>query len=310
MKHLFLISFILFSNSLFADDKKTIVLLTSLTHKKINIEAKLEKIFKRKLKNYPFDLKVIHRADQQILSRELTQKENDAVFWVSHGAFIGPKRMKQSAGVSPVSMILDYNRDNVAPVFQKVHPAIQFLGIIGCNSKQILETYKTESLWKTEHTHAPLEYISKVKSIATLALKRSIRKFTKAWKYKRLKKSDAKFKYGNYPITIKRTIPVGTPKGEIRSLRVMNNGHFLGIIDKTNAGETIQKTFYLSKKSYRTNSSFQIELNTGESVYKEKSQIHFGKIKLTHKGIEKWKVFAKKTGEAFGVNKRIFLFKN
>jgi len=292
----------------FGAERKLITLLTSVTHKKIDIEHKLERIFRNKFKNYPFDLRVVHKADQEILSRELSNSSNDAVFWVSHGAFISPKNLNQSAGVAPVSMILDYNRDNVAPVFQKLHPNLEFLGIIGCNSKQILETYKEDNVWQSSEDTPPVEYISKTKSIAQYALKKAIRKFKKAYKYRNLPKDNVKASYIGYPITITRTLPPDIDSSEIRSLRVMNNGKFLGIMEKIEPGQTMSKTFYIPIIDKYSQGSFKIEVNTGESVYKEKEKIHFGDL-IVENGSSVWTLFAKPTGEAFGINKRMFLYR-
>lgn len=102
-----------------------------------NLYSALERKFRR---NFPEDnIKVVHHARQEDLYAELNDPQNTALFWLSHSS---------SHTSNPVvgNLIVDSARANVLPVFQKIHPNMRWVGIIGCKARPLAKKLEREGL--------------------------------------------------------------------------------------------------------------------------------------------------------------------
>jgi hypothetical protein len=275
------------------------VLLTSLKKSESHVANNLASIFKKKLRRHPFILKIIHNADKEILHKELISNQNIAVFWVSHGAF--NSRRGGSDGIGLVPLILDFQKENVASLFSMINPQIKFLGVIGCNTEQILGYYKNEEKSETNL----ISYVSKRKSVATFAFKKALRKFTRAWRKRKLQESPLIVQSG---ISIKITRSATHSEKDLPALIIENDGKFLGVLPSLISGEESSYDILLPipENFQYTKSKFHIKLKTGvSSMIKEKSNI-FGAIKIENE----WSLFTKPDGTPFGNQSRLFLFQS
>jgi hypothetical protein len=93
-----------------------------------NIEKDFRKFFAAKLPG--FRLEVVHEPDARRAWEILKSPGNTAVFWVSHaGGF----------GSAFADLLTDFDGNNLAPVFQWLHPDTRLLAIAGCKSNPILK---------------------------------------------------------------------------------------------------------------------------------------------------------------------------
>jgi hypothetical protein len=289
------IKYILFSGLIlsFQVSAKNVVVLTSLPTNQINTTKSLDKIINSKLSNFSsYKLIVKHEADQEDLYNYLNDGNTVALFWLSHGGF--KKIGANSSTIKPAALLLDYNKDNVAKIFQRVHPNIQFLGVIGCNSAQILEPHlKQRSKLGS--------YIPTRKIIATWAMKKAIRKFKKH--YKKTK----------YDFLIKPVLDSGyrvrivrESVGSNKSLKVFAGKELVGLIPKSAKGEFQDYSLYIPSAENQKR-KMKITFESGQSAFDTRD--NFGIISISHEDRNYWKLFAKRDGTPFGTNERIYLFK-
>jgi hypothetical protein len=274
---------------------RNVVLLTSLKHDRINIEYKLERIFRHKLRKYPFELKVIHSAGITELRNELTNPSNDAVFWVSHGAF---NKSRDSVGMTQKPMLLTHDYKNIAPLFGDVDVGIQYLGIIGCNTKNIINYYHDNS----ENDNL-MSYISKGKTIAQFGLRRALRRFKRAWRRAYLKESN-KEQQDSVSIQITRT----ANDHELPALIIENSLGFIDVLPRQAAGTEMTYNLNFPISSESLVQDFNVLVKTGISPFVTEKSEDFGNIEITYNDERKWKLFAKPSGEAFGNNSRLYIY--
>lgn len=256
-----------------------IVVLTSLPPEDARTQAKLERIAHKKLNTLgEHELIIESKVDMVSLYNHLTDKDTIALIWLSHGAYTKTSADSPMA-VSP--KLLDFKMRDLAFIFKKIHPNIQFLGVVGCNSKQIF------SETNLEQSGASI-YLPKRKIIATWGLRRAIRKLKRV-----LKKNNAPA-LSQRPILAKghRIDIERSTLGE--AFAVYAGDHILGVMPKT----LKRQSFYLPKGL-----TPKIVLKTGTSPFS--SEDVFGDISIYSNSGE-WKVFSKPDGTPFGVNERIF----
>ncbi len=97
----------------------------------------LREMFLERLTAFNLDPVVIERATEDQLAAALRARTTAAIFWIGHS---NPGRSGTGLGVSEV--ILDADGNNVAPLFQNIHPNMRWLAVIGCDAQPILDKYK------------------------------------------------------------------------------------------------------------------------------------------------------------------------
>ncbi len=273
---------------------KNIVVLTSLPGSQLKTTKRLNKIIKRKLSHFSnLNLIVVNRGDQEVLHNYLNDPETVALFWLSHGGY---KTLRSNdLGMMPSALLLDFNGDNVSKVFQKIHPNIKFLGIIGCNSSQILSPYL--SMNKEVGSYIPTK-----KVVATWAMRKAIRKFKKHYSQNNYESITRPIEKKGYEITIKRI-----SKTASKSLKVFAGKEFIGIIPKSKKNEFQEKIFFIPAVKMQKR-KMKITFESGQSAFDATD--NFGDISLMHNQATFWKLFSKRDGTPFGTNERIYLFKS
>lgn len=134
-------------------NRQRVVLLTSIDFSVIpepfytiwfrNMESGLENIFQERFRGQGFQVIVKHRATAYDLWWHLHHPSTVGLFWLSHGA--PPQEavpgVASSAGALVGAQFLD-----VMPVFQRIHPNLRYLGIIGCYSlpgfRELMQVYR------------------------------------------------------------------------------------------------------------------------------------------------------------------------
>lgn len=290
---LLVISILICSQSLWA---KNIVLLSSLPKEQIRTTNKIKTIFHKKLFGlHDHNLIYINNADQYSLHRYLNDPETMALFWISHGGFIKINhRSGQAIGSSAI--LYDYNKDNVSKVFQRIHPNIKFISIVGCNSSQILDGI-------IQSRSDLSSYIPAKKVVATWALRKAIRRFKKNYKREKYNFLEQEVTDLGIKIKIERVA-----KQNSKSLKVFAGNIFIGILPSLAKSESQVFEYYIPYNNDINKQNLKIILSSGQSAYD--STDNFGDIHISSSNRYMWKIFAKPSGEPFGVNERIFLFKD
>jgi hypothetical protein len=257
----------------------SLVLLTSFSEGDSRIEKKLERIFSRKLKEFSsvHQLVIKHKADQEDLHFFLSSAQTKAVLWVSHGSYV-----EAEGAMRPTPMLLDHNKDNVAKVFGLVNPSVKFVGVIGCNSKQVLEGILPQGL-KT--------YIPDRKVIAQFALRRALRRLADT----DLSIGDLRAAPKSHTLTITRKV-----MKDSKSLQVLIAGKLVGLVPKAKAGTTQSITIRLDQNPHQ-----KVKLDSAQNPFEVMDQ--FGVIQLDDGAGSQWKLFSRPDGTPFGTNERIFL---
>lgn len=293
-KLLFILFIFIISPSIFA---KNIVLLSSLPDKDKRATVEIKRQFFKKLYNVAEngnELIYIDKATVHHLDKYLNDPNTMALFWVSHGGYArAPK--KRGTGIGATSVLVDFQKINVAKMFQKVHPNIKFLGILGCNSKQIVG----------EHLNQRADlgiYMPSYSIVATWSFRVALKKFKRHFwknKYNYLDKDQT---YKGYQFEITRKV-----EKDSRALMVFAGKKLIGILDPLKANEIQTKEFFIPHYQNIKTYDFKIILKSGLLT---KNTDDFGSISINHYGENFWKLFAKSDGTAFGVNERIYLFKS
>lgn len=278
---------------------KDIILLTSLPEKDSVYQKNIEFAFINHTRDFArlgFKIKIMHQVDQELLSQTLTDPNSHAVFWLSHG---GAMTGQSGRGVQASAKLLDYQGDNVAKVFQRIHPNIKFVSILGCNSKLIMQAL----LPKREDTHY---YIPQGKISAKRALKVSTRTFRYFYHRKSNQTIDAPIYSWGYQVQVRRKTASEFPV--YKSLQVFAGDKFLGVLPKMSPNSEESFSLYIPYQAHYSAKDLKIMFTTGQSAFDTKN--HFGELEIAYQEIFPWRLFAKPNGEPFGVNVRIFHFKS
>jgi hypothetical protein len=126
---------------------RDIVVLTSLEtpdrqpfwrSRSYEISRTIEKRMRRHLKGHSDNIIFKHNASAADLKRYLTASTTSALFWVSHAV----NQDEDAIGVGRSSMVLDVFGNDVSSIFQKIHPNVQFVSLVGCQGLPILNRYR------------------------------------------------------------------------------------------------------------------------------------------------------------------------
>lgn len=283
-----------FTHTLWA---KNIVLLTSLPTKDKSIERDIYSRFLRHTSDFyrqGFKIYIIHRADAQKLYSVLNNPNTHAVFWLSHGGANG----QSAGGMQASAVLLDYNGDNVAKVFQKIHPNIKFVGIMGCNSSIIMQGL----LPKRDDLHF---YLPNGKISASRALKVSTRTFRYFFYRNDNRTIDSPVVSSGYKVLVTRK--TGNLSSQYKPIQVFLGNRLLTVIPKMPANSRRTFEVFIPYQDQYSKSDLKFLFATGQSAFDTTD--YFGELDITFDNERPWKLFAKPDGTAFGVNVRIFHYK-
>jgi hypothetical protein len=281
---------------------KNIVFLSSLPLKDQKTTLKLKKLFFKKLygvSQFANGHQLIYHsnADAELLYKYLNDPDTMALFWVGHGGF---KKISSTSevGIQPTPVLFDYKQRNISKVFQKVHPNIKFLAVIGCNSWQILKNVISS---RSDLGY----YIPSKKVVATWSFRKALRKFRKHFWTIKYHYISEDIKQQGIPITIERSTTSNTP------LMIFAGKKLIGVFPASSTSQYLKKNFMIPLYTDFTNlkkHDLKITFSSGQNA--RDNFDNFGDIVIRYDGQRLWKLFAKSDGSAFGVNVRIFLFNN
>jgi len=290
-------------NSAFSADR--LVLMTSLDpqvnipvgrSRNWNINKKLETIFVKRLGHIvrsSSDIKVIHFATAEDVSRELSDSKNKAVFWVSHS------NGAQSGQIIEQNTIIDYQGKDLSEVFQNPSSKLQYLAFVGCRADYTLQKYKDMRLMNNNKN---LKTYSRIKKVdARKALKRAIKDYLFKLNREELSQSKEKCKLSKkHTIKLRRDIPADLPPGKvITSIKIIQRGIFLGLFPLGQKGETQE----ISIELIPGESKRDIKLVFDSGIASQ--DIEMGKIQIINAN---YKVFSNRIGLPFGKGRFVYNF--
>lgn len=280
----FLIALVLFMSA--TQVSARMVLLTSF--EKDKEQKQVESLFRKKIALRAGEqLQVVHKTDQWTLFQTLQDPQVEAVFWLSHGVSGSADQTVDGATLLP--KLLDYRGDNVAPVFARLGQQLKFIAIVGCNSAAILEHYRVD-------VSSLAHYIPTKKKVA---LHLQVPKAVDAYRGARLENGAPTLHISAVQGTIHvhRTVTQATSN---RSLRVYAGNHLLGLVPAYSADTTF---------AVPEDTSLKIKLESGQDPTAEQGA--FGEILIYSSTITgKWELFKNNAGDPFGVNHRLFVYRN
>lgn len=320
MKKIVLLASILISA--LASATPNVVLLSSLETPKIwyhskkwKIEKSLNKIFYKRFKKSGLNIIIKEKVDQQILREELLNPNNIAVFWVSHA-----KDSQQiSDGVSSDAAIVDYHGVDVKNHFKNIHPNMRYVGLVGCNAKELLEEYRSEGYYSNNKDLLIHSFDKKVD--ARIGLRKSIRKSAKQLGKlkKRLLASPRVIgfqdiltdfetnpaclvKQSGFKISVRREL-----KEEAPAVAIKIDDQILHVFAQAKAGEVQEAEIFVQPKlNEMSRNSFKVTVDTNLFVGMEK--LYLGDFEFSSDWNGKWKLFAKRDGTPLGVTKNLYRY--
>ena len=263
-----------------------IVVLTSFS--KESEQRKVERKFRQRLDlRAGEELQIIHKADQWVLHQSLQDTTVHALFWISHG--VSGRTNQTVEGATLLPKLIDYRGDNVAPIFNLIGPAIKFISIIGCNSAAILEHYDVD-------VSGINHYIPVNRRVAAQRqIPRAISAFRSAdLNLQRPSPVDVTFR-GH--VTVSREVRAAP---EVRSLRVYSGDQLLGLLPASSSTASF---------AVAADNNLKIKFETGQDP--SVAQGEFGVLSVASPDISgEWRLFQNAQGVPFGVNHRLFIYRN
>lgn len=129
--------------------KQRVVLLISVSNfNKAEYQPIMDSIAKNFYNRFSkdFDVRTVFQADSADLFKALNDKNNSAVFWVSHST-----SRQGISGMNLDGRIVDSKNVDVSRVFTKVHSKLKWLGVIGCKSLPIFNKYSHEGTYNMKN---------------------------------------------------------------------------------------------------------------------------------------------------------------
>jgi hypothetical protein len=281
--------------ALASENKGTVVLLTSLNLTSApfwkeywrTYHLKLEDKLREEFADQPYKIKTIHYAKQDDLWDVLHNPENIAVFWVSHSGF----DQSQIIGIADFAAVVDEFGYDLAPIFQKAHANLQFLGVIGCLSEKVLKV-KPNSIAEVVSFDSkidPVEGLEKAMARAKEVLNPE-RKVKGLCEYKKV-----------FPIAISRKIPLEETEIRHPPVRVMNGKKVLGVFPVGFPGDV--QTLVVSLESIK---NLNLQISAGSNPGLKIGEIGLGKFEFsTGNVVHTWKLFSK-NGVPIGISTYAF----
>ncbi len=303
--------------------RPNVVLLSSLDTPKIwyhsnkwKIEKTLNKIFYKRFKKSGLNIVIKEKVDQETLRTELMNPKNIAVFWVSHAK----DEQVLSGGISSDAAIVDYYGVDVKSHFKNIHPNMKYVGLVGCNAKNLIQKYRDEGNYADNKDLEVHSYDKKVD--ARIGLRKSIRLSAKH--IGKLKKrllatpqvigfktvfeefennKSCNIKKSGFKVEITRELKEDSPVVAVKS-----NDKILHVFAQGKAGD-IQKAevFFQPSSKEITKNTFKLSVDT--NLYSSLTKLYLGDFSFDSSWNGNWKLFAKRDGTPLGVTKNLFRYK-
>lgn len=294
----------LLSFSVLASDQ--LVLLTSLDpdenrprfrRSSWDINQKLENIFYDRLTPYHTNLdniKIIHFATIEDLTRELADPENKAVFWVSHS------NGSNTNSALDKNVVVDYQGKDLSEGFQSPSSKLQYLEFVGCFADFLIQKNLANGYMQNNENLVINSSTTKVD--ARHALKYAIGNYIYHHVEGNLKPSQ---KYCDQverqELAIRRTIPNKVNEDlHITSIKILQRDKLIGLFPKGEPGELQEIKVKLTPGE--SNRDIKLVFDSGIAS----NQIAMGEFEIL--GAD-YQVFLTRDGRPLGRGRYVFNYK-
>ena len=234
------------------------------------------------------DIIIHHRASAVDLGHYLRSESTEKLFWVSHSA----NSKEIESGVQTEDIILDFYGNNVKDLFTNIHPNINFLAIVGCKAKSIIEGFEQAAHYSS---HRYLDIYS----------------FHKRTKL-----------YGGFKKAMKVSLGPNNQKGLLKIRNTTQVPVIKILIERSYTREP--SLVSIGSKAYVFNENeSELEISIPRSVwdslptknFKHKNielgqkEYHLGELSISHPYYF-WKALTKPNGELLGTYQNLYLFDN
>jgi hypothetical protein len=306
-----------------ATARPNVVLLSSLETPKIwyhskkwKIEKTLNKIFYKRFKKSGLNIIIKEKVDQETLRKELLNPKNIAVFWVSHAK----DNQDITSGVSSDAAIVDYYGVDVKDHFKNIHPNMRYVGLVGCNAKNLLQEYRDEGHYSNNKDLLIHSFDKKVD--ARIGLRKSIRKSAKqiGKLKKRLLATPRVIGYASvfdefndskacmstqkgFKINVTRELKEDSPVVAIKA-----QDKILHVFPQGKAGDIQNAEVYIQAPLAEiSRNTFKITVDT--NLFSNMTKLYLGNFDFNADWNGDWKIFAKRNGIPLGVSKNLYRYK-
>tara|TARA_Y100000590_G_scaffold470711_1_gene668306 strand:+ start:157969 stop:158952 length:984 start_codon:yes stop_codon:yes gene_type:complete len=248
-----------------------------------DINEKLEKLFKRKLKKENLELVIIPFVRQTELRNELLNPSNHAVFWVGHA---------NRADSLATAGMYDDRGFNLKEIFQEVHQNIKFLGLVGCRALPFIQGLKEKGHWDL-NSHLSF-YARDKKTDARKGLKRAIKAFLNF----KEKPAPVCLEKELLPITVRRK-----SDSKLSAARILRKGVLVGTFEEDQDEIIIYLPKGLKKSEYKLTFESGAPNNISPELF------NLGRLEFESLNPElSWKLFADREGKPLGFGAHVYRF--
>ncbi len=315
-------------------DHQKVVFLTSLNTKNVSAifrrnyyqtyVQKLEERFRSEFERTQYVIEIVHDADQFDLWSVLHDPTNVAVFWLSHASLAGV-----SDPILRTHKMIDARGFDITPAFEKTHPNLRFLAVIGCFSQDILNSLPQISQDPKHPTRPYLRLFTFHDRVdAKKGLKQAILESKKILEIPEIRtgyRSPCPQTPG-YRVRVDRTFALSTPlrqgKLDLSPIRpagrLMMGQQILDAFPRNDPGGDTEIKFQTHEvfvpKITGSLPSLRIDVGENDSILKQKdlvARLDIGNLNLTLLGnrgadIHPWGLWQMPSGKAIGIFSRIF----
>lgn len=266
-----------------------IVFLSSIELKQSRLN-KLERYVYKYYEDRISDIIVEHNANAHTLSHHLNSPDTEMLFWVSHST----SSQQMGIGISSSNAIIDKDGNDLKNLFAVVHPNIKFLGIIGCEAREIV----TNFIENGNYTRNPglRIYSFEKRTMIFRGTKKALKAGLKDEENERISVVESQ----EVPSDLMSIRLTREAAGTDSLVRIGDKGYFFG-------EDQSELNILMSVEAFLGFSSQNISHKVIESKEKTRSDYLLPIIKIDSPDY-RWKIFSNSQGKPLGTFRHLYLF--
>lgn len=299
------------------DNPPEVVLLTSVKSPRVwyrpegwQLSDSLEKRFRKAYGESGFGLRVVHEAGPRELAEVLKSPATIGVFWVSHS---GSDDETEGQAARWDDVILDVAGNDVKELFQRIHPNIRWLGIVGCNAERIFEGFRARGHYRDNPELRIHSFDSKVEALSGLS--RSLRASAEVLGDPEQTEGRAivarpdLLTVESREFAVRRGFPLRVTQQGASDLVLLWDDRFLGILPgaDSRSGEPGAVTVYLDEEAFSPRLKIKAVAIRGLSA--GEGQPHFELRFDSALEPALWQVFSDAQGQPIGTGSRLYRYR-
>lgn len=250
-----------------------------------------------------FEIQIRHQVDANLLWQALQDPEVAGLVWISHA---NSKRENVKPGLRADSVILTDSGQNVLSLFQKPHPTMKFLAIIGCRAESVVREFR-EKYYRDNNPF--LQVVSADdKIIVNEGVAKVIAELLHVdWNFDRSAISPQPPSKQHLVIRRSWNPPQSDSGLLLDSAQVTLNNVFLGMLPKLRPGETRETEFELPDQTSDSRQPW-LKISSGYMQANVDHKIPLGEITIREVGVNSqiWEPFVDANGAKISVGYELY----